>query len=250
VARSSDDIVVLRNVDGEVIAEVAGTHGVSMPGRDLTGVDLTGMELTGWNLDEADLTGAKLTATRLIDCSLRGATLVRACLDAGGEAFGFATATFERCDLSGADMRWSFGCPRFDDASLAASKLEGATYSGGATRFTRCDFRGVRAHGLHLRCLASLVDCRFDDSSDLSGSAFYLASIEEHSEVAGPVLAGADLRGSDLRSAHLERINLEGARLEGAIYDRFTQFRSGFDPAAAGMELVEPADPWWVGGAT
>lgn len=250
MARSSDDIVVLRNVDGEIIAEAVERHRAAMPGRNLTGVDLSDMQLTGWNLDEADLTGAKLTGTRLVDCSLRGAILARASLDEDPDAVGSANATFERCDLSGADLRRSFGCPTFDDATLRGTNFSQATFGGYSARFIDSDLRGVHAHGLRLRHHASLVDCRFNDSSDLSGSAFYLASIEEYSEVAEPVLAGADLRGSDLRSSHLERINLEGARLEGAIYDRFTQFRSGFDPAAAGMELVEPADPWWIGGAT
>ena len=51
-------------------------------------------------------------------------------------------------------------------------------------------------------------------------------------------LSGTDLRGTDLRGADLRRADLSRANIRGAKYDSSTVWPHGFDPEAAGAELV------------
>ena len=51
-------------------------------------------------------------------------------------------------------------------------------------------------------------------------------------------LFGANLSRADLCEANLSFANLRGADLRGAKYDSSTVWPDGYDPAAAGAELV------------
>jgi uncharacterized protein YjbI with pentapeptide repeats len=55
----------------------------------------------------------------------------------------------------------------------------------------------------------------------------------------GRKCVGADLQGVDLSGADLGGANLSRADLRGAKYDADTTWPEGFDPVAAGAELVE-----------
>ena len=55
----------------------------------------------------------------------------------------------------------------------------------------------------------------------------------------GRKCSGADLQGIDLSDADLTGANLSGAKLSGAKYSANTKWPEGFDPVAAGAEMVD-----------
>ena len=68
--------------------------------------------------------------------------------------------------------------------------------------------------------------------------------IERATDCRGAILVGADLShfdlgGADLTDADLTNANLVGAMLRLAKYNANTKWTLGFDPEAAGAELVE-----------
>ncbi len=61
-------------------------------------------------------------------------------------------------------------------------------------------------------------------------------------KLVGADLSGLDLSGANLRGADLRDADLSGARLSSAKYNANTQWPAGFDPVAAGAEMVEDDD--------
>ena len=76
---------------------------------------------------------------------------------------------------------------------------------------------------------------------DLSEADLSWADLRE-ANLAGADLSEAHLYGVDLRGASLREADLRSANLSGARYDANTQWPEGFDPEAAGAEMVEHDD--------
>lgn len=71
--------------------------------------------------------------------------------------------------------------------------------------------------------------------ANLSGQNLSQANLRG-ADITGANLRGADLTGSDLRGADLTGADLSGAELTDAVYDRFTRWPQGFNPAEHGAK--------------
>jgi uncharacterized protein YjbI with pentapeptide repeats len=114
-------------------------------------------------------------------------------------------------------------------AYLRGVDLCGAFLSGAdlfAADLAAADLRGADLGEAHL------------GSADLSGADLSRANL------LGADLSWADLKGATLRGADLKRADLRGARLQGAdltdaVYDAYTLWPKGYDPAAAGAICIQ-----------
>ncbi len=144
-------------------------------------------------------------------------------------------------------------CPRFPGDGLCLAKTWKGAASGGIPAITclevtydPADVLGEDDHKVRVsRCQVvslfdatllirdgwcegqNLVGARLDGAS-LVGARLVGASL------VGARLDGASLDGASLVGARLDRASLVGARLVGALYDRWTRWPDGFDPAASG----------------
>lgn len=141
----------------------------------------------------------------LFDGSLRGAKLWGANL----QGADLEKVNLHRCILWGANLQGA----RLWDANLREAHLEGAD-------LRKAELSSANLQGAHLR----LADLR-----------------EAHLQ--GANLQGADLMAADLQEAELHEADLQGAELyeadlQGALYNKSTIWPDGFDPEAAGCELL------------
>lgn len=121
------------------------------------------------------------------------------------------------------------------------------------------DFRGARLHDVHLESglltrvvlrHADLGNAHLQDASlrdvDLEGADLHDADLEG-AKLDRVLLNGASFRidegkrGARLHGADLRNAQLASAELHGAKADASTIWPPGFDPAAAGVRLEEPA---------
>ena len=102
-------------------------------------------------------------------------------------------------------------------------------------------------------CAKTINRCKIEPATDCRGAILVGADLS-HFDLGGADLTDANLHGADLRSADLRNANLSGADLSGADltnanlvgamlrlakYNANTKWTLGFDPEAAGAELVE-----------
>jgi uncharacterized protein YjbI with pentapeptide repeats len=99
--------------------------------------------------------------------------------------------------------------------------------------FTRAYLRGAELSGAMLGGVdlfaANLVSANLR-GADL-GSANLSAADLTTADLSGANLTGADLSEADLSGADLRGANLKDADLSGALYDDYTLWPEGFDPA-------------------
>ena len=102
-------------------------------------------------------------------------------------------------------------------------------------------------------CAKTINGCKIEPATDCRGAILVGADLS-HFDLGGADLTDANLHGADLRSADLRNANLSGADLSGADltnanlvgamlrlakYNANTKWTLGFDPEAAGAELVD-----------
>ena len=189
-------------------------------------------DLARANLAEAALDGVHMAWVCLMEAHLEKADLREAHL----EGAILWEAHLEGADLSGANLEWA----ALDGAHMAWVCLMEA-------HLEKADLKGVHLEeadlwGAHL------------EGADLSGANLEWADMDEVN-LKGADLWKAHLEGAVLSRAHLEGADLYEARLEGAVlkhitynsstiwtgakYNKTTQWPEGFDPEAAGCDLVE-----------
>jgi uncharacterized protein YjbI with pentapeptide repeats len=165
-------------------------------------IDLGHADLRG-----ADLQEARLSRIHLAFANLRGATLRGAWLD---EAF------LNDADLTDADLTGAFlSKASLGDADLTHADLRDADLTAallGEAKLCGAKLSGVKLSGARL------------DSARLDGA-----------DLSGAILHGAD--HARLPSGQL--VQLPSTVLLGARADRKTMWPEGFDPAAAGVEIVD-----------
>ena len=140
--------------------------------------------------------------------------------------------------------------PISEAPNLACTNLFGANLRRADLTGARLDWSDLRWAHLYRADLSG---------AHLSGADLRLAEMER-ANLTGAILGAADLSGADLSEANLTDANLylvtiyvanlaganlstaiglHTATLTGARYNSATQFPPGFDPAAAGMTLIE-----------
>jgi hypothetical protein len=143
--------------------------------------------------------------------------------------------------LSGIDMNWTdFKGADLFRAYMVGTDLRRAHLESADLRLANLYRAQLDGAGLRY---ANLVQADLTEAA-LGNARLYEADLREASlldaDLFGAALAradlrGADLRGADLRGADLTDVRLSGAQLEGAVYNLFTLWPSGFDPAEAGL---------------
>jgi tetratricopeptide (TPR) repeat protein len=98
-------------------------------------------------------------------------------------------------------------------------------YEAGERNFRKEDLSNANLFGIDLQGI------------NLSQACLINADLRE-ANLTRANLTDADLSDACLMTADLRGANLNGAKLEGAIYNEDTEFPSGFDPEAAGMEFA------------
>jgi uncharacterized protein YjbI with pentapeptide repeats len=236
----------------------ADLRNASLTGTDLLNADFAGADLRGTNLTEAALfpfahyVGANLAGLNLADAPMLGADLDGA--DLTDVVFSGADLTYAR--LRGADLRRA----DLTDADLYQAQMKGAdlreTNLQLAARFkatyTDADLSGLDLTGADFSpILRSPYSMRVSfDGATLVGTSLHNANLSFAR------FNNADLRGADLGGAQLTdtvgqlydpvdsmRVEPAAATFSGAVYDQFTEFPDGFDPAAEGMVFVERPAP-------
>ena len=132
----------------------------------------------------------------------------------------WAGADLRLADLSGVFLLE----PDLSGANLFSANLSNAT-------LLRADLSNANLFRVNLSNATLL-------SANLSGTKLWLSDLSgadlRHADLSGADLSGADLSGADLSGA-----DLSGADLHRSRYDISTIWPEGFDPIAAGAELVE-----------
>lgn len=211
---------------------IAFTRSVEIQGdlkeQNLTNIDFTGVSLAGKNLERANLAGADLRRVDITGANLRGANLTGANLGSQtltgqfdgatlknanlGNVRMSPTASFERANLSGADMRniiadlgGESGPANFRNAKLERANLEGARLAG--ARFDGAELEMSNLRGTNLR-FASFVDAK------LGGADLTTANIGD-----------ADLSGADMDHVKLsDKTDAKKANIRGATFNpRFVE---------------------------
>lgn len=205
--------------DGQQSLQGFNLSGKDMHGRSLNGADLRDANLRGANFSFARLSAANLTGANLTAANLRGAHLNKADLS--------------EADLSGADLSFA----NLDGANLDAAHLMHAKYDS-ATRWPEgFDFRHSGAFGPGADFSGGNLSGAWIYDVDLTGANLSEANMRG-SKLRGSILRRANLSGADLSGAELTVADLEEANLSRAKYTSDTRWPEGFDPYAAGANLV------------
>jgi uncharacterized protein YjbI with pentapeptide repeats len=146
----------------------------------------------------------------------------------------FALATLHRANFVEANLpNVGFDEADLTDANLTSARLDGSSFSG--AKLIRVD-----AYNASFR-KAKLMATDLHDANltraNLGGADLANANLQ------GARLAGADLRQANLCGANLTGADIPETQLRGAEYDRFTQFPTGFDPAANGLICRDRSAP-------
>jgi uncharacterized protein YjbI with pentapeptide repeats len=210
---------------------------------DLTGATLRGANLARANLSAADLTDAKLEETQLNHTNLRGVDLSTTDLTSTEltdsvadtetmwpQGFDPAAASvyvlrpradLRKVDLSGQDL----SAIDLSEADLRGTDLSGTDLS--AAQLVKTNLRGVQLYG------AAAIENSILTDADLRGAFL------DGMNLANVNLAGARLQGSSLLGSDLRKARLAGTQLRGAKASRDTRWPRGFNPRAAGVQLVK-----------
>jgi uncharacterized protein YjbI with pentapeptide repeats len=245
------------NLSGAYLA-LASLRGATLMNADLSGADLTEAFLWDSILTNANLSGAVLRAADFSGCPSSGLTLAQLKSTASYQARDLRDIDLSFCDLTG----WDFEGQNLTDANLFFSTLTNANLSGanltgvglGSTTLTNANLRGAIVKGADFNYTESLSLTQ----AQLRSTASYEAKDLRGIELASKNLAGWDFKGQNLTGAYfytarLTNTNFSGANLKnaslvtnslasatfdaGTVYNQWTEFPLGFDPARTGLSL-------------
>jgi uncharacterized protein YjbI with pentapeptide repeats len=205
-------------------------HDSDLRKASLVAANLQGAILAAANLQNAHLSGAQLQEAMLSDAQLQGASLNRAQLQ---------EASLDGADLQGAHLY----AANLQEAILSGAQLQGAGLDH--AQLQGAILGGANLQGAYLRgaqlqeALLSRADLQEAvlDRAQLQGARLRDARLQ------GARLRGARLQGANLVGAQLQGANLVGAEFNNARADPGTNWPEGFDPAHAGLMLIDrPAE--------
>ncbi len=247
-------------------AKLVGTslEGANLAGANLTGADAFAADFGGANLTNANLSQTKLQAYMLTatvtGANFTGADIHEAILPIGFTATQlYSTASYQNHDLtnivlSGDSTQWNFANQDLTNASLSASTVTNANFTGATVRgadlpygFTPAqlystgsyqvrDLRGIRLAGLFNgtnltgQNLAGALfngfwnNCNFSHSN-LTGAGFSATPLANSDfteadltlALVGRGLNGTDMTGTNFSHANLVNSNFEQVDLTNAI---------------------------------
>jgi uncharacterized protein YjbI with pentapeptide repeats len=236
----------------------ASLHGATLTNADLSGADLTEAFLWDSILTDANLSGAVLRGADFTDSPSSGLTLSQLRSTASYQARDLRDINLSFVDLTG----WDFEGQNLTDANLFYSTLTNANLSGanltgvslGSATLTNANVRGAIVKGADFNYTESLSLTQ----AQLRSTASYEAKDLRGIELASKNLSGWDFKGQNLTGAYfytarLTNANFSGANLKnaslatnslasaifdaGTVYNQWTEFPIGFDPARAGLSL-------------
>jgi uncharacterized protein YjbI with pentapeptide repeats len=202
-------------------------RGVDIRNADWYNVNLRGIDLTGADLRGANLTSADLTDAMLDRADLRGARYDERTIWPG--SYDLSSMARERGLIFAkivnvvVDGRQGFTTSPW--GYRPEDVIRGPLPRGDAAAVPVPDLAGQALEGINLL------------GAWLPGSRLDRAALKD-ANLNGANLQKASLQGADLRGANFDRALLQGADLREARYDAKTVWPAGFDPVAAGAQLV------------